>query len=266
MEGLLKEYSFSITDQSYTVGEASDSTDSTDSEAEVKVAAAYARAKTVVPDKQGIELTNRLSGTKTVYWHKLWDDSYVYSEGNRPDIYLDIFQLVHKEDEHGNLKQYVEPYIRDYRWDYSADTEVTETVIDNGNLKTHWHVVLDNLPKYDEETGREYYYYAVERAKVNIKQFDYADVTYYVTNDNSTPDVNASNEDWTAHRRKIYLESARRAVRFKRSILLMALTTQPRRTKCRRISNPRFPSISITSILAICCWRVAISATRSPKM
>lgn len=196
MEGLLKEYSFSITDQSYTVGEASDSTDSTDGEAEVKVAAAYARAKTVVPDKQGIELTNRLSGTKTVYWHKLWDDSYVYSEGNRPDIYLDIFQLVHKEDEHGNLKQYVEPYIRDYRWDYSADTEVTETVIDNGNLKTHWHVVLDNLPKYDEETGREYYYYAVERAKVNIKQFDYADVTYYVTNDNSTPDVDASNEDW----------------------------------------------------------------------
>lgn len=30
LEGLLKEYSFSITDQSYTVGEASDSTDSTD--------------------------------------------------------------------------------------------------------------------------------------------------------------------------------------------------------------------------------------------
>ena len=39
---------------------------------------------------------------------------------------------------------------------------------------------MDNLPKYDAETGREYYYYAVERTKVNIKQYDYADVKYYI--------------------------------------------------------------------------------------
>lgn len=174
--------------------------------------------------------------------------------------------MVHKEDEHGNLKQYVEPYIRDYRWDYSADTEVTETVIDNGNLKTHWHVVLDNLPKYDEETGREYYYYAVERAKVNIKQFDYADVTYYVTNDNSTPDVNASNEDWTGTSTEDLSRIGTARSSIQEEYLTYGFNDPAEAYEVRRISNPRFPSISITSILAICCWRVAISATRSPKM
>ena len=93
------------------------------------------------------------------------------------------------------LEQYVEPYVRDYRWDSTTDEEVDEGVIDKGNDKNHWHVVLDNLPKYDAETGREYYYYAVERTKVNIKQYDYADVKYYITD----PNMSVSNEtkaDW----------------------------------------------------------------------
>jgi len=179
LEELVKEYSFSVTDESYIVGEAEDEG------AEAQVNTAYLRAKTIVPDQQTIELTNRLSGTKTVYWHKLWDDAYVYSQGNRPDIYLDIFRLVHKEDANGNLQQVIEPYMRDYRWDSSTDSSMTG-IIDGGNKKNHWHAVLDNLPKYDEETGREYYYYAVERAKVNIKQFDYADVTYYYGKDIGT--------------------------------------------------------------------------------
>lgn len=112
----------------------------------------------------------------------------LYSNGNRPDIYLDIYRMVHKEtgfEKSGELTQVVEPYIRDYRWDSSVNQDIKD-VLDNGNAKNHWHVVLDNLPKYDEETGREYYYYAVERAKVNIKQFDYVDVAYYIANRNNT--------------------------------------------------------------------------------
>lgn len=182
LEEKLSEYYHSVTDQGYTTGEL-DSSKLTG-----LMEALHLRAKTVSADEQTIEFTNNLRGVKTVYWHKLWDDYYAYSNGNRPDIYLDIYRMVHKGtgiEKPGELTQVVEPYIRDYRWDSSANQNIKE-VLDNGNAKNHWHVVLDNLPKYDEETGREYYYYAVERAKVNIKQFDYADVAYYIANRNNT--------------------------------------------------------------------------------
>lgn len=176
LEEKISEYYHSVTEQSYTAGEIDDS----------KLAGLmevlHLRDRAVETDEQTIEFTNKLIGTKTVYWHKLWDDYYAYSNGNRPDIYLDIYRMVHKEvKKSGELTQVVEPYIKDYRWD-DSDNQNIKDVLDNGNSKNHWHAVLDNLPKYDDETGREYYYYAVERAKVNIKQFDYADVAYYISN------------------------------------------------------------------------------------
>ena len=63
-----------------------------------------------------------------------------------------------KSGDADNLTQVVEPYIKDYRWDSSVNETFEDEVLDNGNDKNHWHAVLDNLPKYDEKTGREYYY------------------------------------------------------------------------------------------------------------
>ena len=180
LEQKLREYRHSITGHSYKVG------DKEDGRIAGLLDVLHLRARAIGSDQQTIEFTNRLQGTKTVYWHKLWDDYYAYSNGNRPDIYLDIYQMVHedtvtaKSGDADNLTQVVEPYIKDYRWDSSVNETFEDEVLDNGNDKNHWHAVLDNLPKYDEKTGREYYYYAVERAKVNIRQFDYADVAYYI--------------------------------------------------------------------------------------
>ena len=51
-------------------------------------------------DKQFQQVTNSLSGTKTAVWNKIWKDDAIYEAGQRPDIYLDIYQVRH--DENGN--------------------------------------------------------------------------------------------------------------------------------------------------------------------
>ncbi len=161
LEALLGSYSASVEQGEYVAHEAKD------------------------PDTQTVKVTNRLTGTKTVFWHKLWDDAAVYRQHNRPDIYLDIFQVRYTPIEgapDGAMKPNVQLYLKNYRWDQSSDAGMEE-VLDAGNATNHWHAVIDHLPKYDEETGREIFYYAVERAKVNIKQFDYADVTFYKAKD-----------------------------------------------------------------------------------
>lgn len=190
LEQALREYVSFVSDESYTAGRITE-----------RVAAPWSLLgpdTIIAPDEQTIEFTNRLSGVKSVWWHKLWNDSYAYSQGNRPDIYLDIFQMAHEEDENGNLVQVVRPYMRDYRWDSSTNADVEHDVLDKGNDKNHWHVVLDNLPKYDAKTGREYYYYAVEQAKINIKQFDYTDVGYYTVKQTASKQNSndGSNDDW----------------------------------------------------------------------
>ena len=47
------------------------------------------------PDEQSISVNNYLSGTKTIKWNKSWHDEYNYSNGTRPDIYLDIYKKEH---------------------------------------------------------------------------------------------------------------------------------------------------------------------------
>ena len=49
-------------------------------------------------DQQTMTVSNRLTGTKTVLWHKQWKDTYNYENGLRPDIYpvsythLDVYK------------------------------------------------------------------------------------------------------------------------------------------------------------------------------
>ncbi|MGN0659713.1 MAG: Cna B-type domain-containing protein [Emergencia sp.] len=176
---MLSEYVSSVETVSYIVNDAPDEGEgSGEDQSLLAQIAAFFTGEDIKPDTQQVNVTNSLTGSKTVFWHKQWADEYVYQNGQRPDIYIDIYQIVHDED--GNMK--TELYQSDYRWNYdkAEDEKYTDIVGDNiGNAKTHWHVVLSGLPKYDQY-GYEIYYYAVERTKVDASKFDYQDVVYSV--------------------------------------------------------------------------------------
>lgn len=137
-------------------------------------------------DQQTMTVTNRLSGTKSVLWHKQWKDTYNYENGLRPDIYLDIYQVTHVRDNQGNPTTQVSLYQADYHWTYLEDD------VWNGDQLLspiyHWHAVFSSLPKYDS-LGYEIYYYAVENTHVNASDFDYEDtaLAYPFGGANTTP-------------------------------------------------------------------------------
>ena len=121
-------------------------------------------------DKQGYTLTNKLSGTKDVGWYKDWNDEYVYEQGNRPDIFLNIYSVKHNSlDEDDTEISLVE---KNYKWTYTDK--------DNIDIRHHWHIELSDLPKYDNY-GYEIQYYAVENTSVNKAEFDYTDTQYYMS-------------------------------------------------------------------------------------
>ncbi len=134
-------------------------------------------------DQQTMTVTNRLSGTKSVLWHKQWKDTYNYENGLRPDIYLDIYQVTHVRD---NPTTQVSLYQANYHWTYLEDD------VWNGDQLLspiyHWHAVFSSLPKYDS-LGYEIYYYAVENTHVNASDFDYKDtaLAYPFGGANTTP-------------------------------------------------------------------------------
>lgn len=137
-------------------------------------------------DQQTMTVSNRLSGTKTVLWHKQWKDTYNYENGLRPDIYLDIYQVTHVRDNQGNPTTQVSLYQANYHWTYLKDD------VWNGDQLLspiyHWHAVFSSLPKYDS-LGYEICYYAVENTHVNASDFDYEDtaLAYPFGGANTTP-------------------------------------------------------------------------------
>lgn len=160
---LIRSYSTGYSDEKYLVGEHHDS------------------------DSQTMTVTNRLSGTKSVLWHKQWKDTYNYENGLRPDIYLDIYQVTHVRDNQGNPTTQVSLYQANYHWSYLAEDDPEET---DGlsNPVYHWHAVFSSLPKYDS-LGYEIYYYTVENTHVNASDFDYEDtaLAYPFGGANTTP-------------------------------------------------------------------------------
>ena len=127
-----------------------------------------------INDDQQITITNKLSGTKSIKFHKQWNDTYAFDSGKRPDLYLTLYQLTGD-----NL---ITEY-REYHWDKSLQTEEgeggqqgqgeeTEEPSQEGGTETqaqdnyYWTCIFNNLPKYDED-GNEIFYYAVENLAVN---------------------------------------------------------------------------------------------------
>lgn len=159
---LIRSYSTGYSDEKYLVGEHHDS------------------------DSQTMTVTNRLSGTKSVLWHKQWKDTYNYENGLRPDIYLDIYQVTHVRDNQDNPTTQVSLYQANYHWTYLEDD------VWNGDQLLspiyHWHAVFSSLPKYDS-LGYEIYYYAVENTHVNAADFDYLDTAISYTLDGTLTEI-----------------------------------------------------------------------------
>ena len=136
-------------------------------------------------DSQTLEITNSLSNTKDVIWHKHWNDQYTYTQNQRPDLYLDIYRVVHTSANPDATE--VEVVYDNYHWtadkieqqesenEGGEDHPVTE-VVDQYN----WTVTLPDAQKYDAY-GYEIFYYAVERTLVDYDSFDYT-VGEYVYN------------------------------------------------------------------------------------
>lgn len=123
-------------------------------------------------DQKTVSVTNSLNGSKEIVWHKHWNDQYTYTQNQRPDLYLDIYRVVHNSADANNIT--VEEVFMDYLWkpDKISKTDEGGTVETEENDPNNWTVTLSNVPKYDDY-GFEIVYYAVERTVVKFDTFDY---------------------------------------------------------------------------------------------
>lgn len=134
-------------------------------------------------DQKTVSVTNSLNGSKEIVWHKHWNDQYTYTQNQRPDLYLDIYRVVHNSAAADDIT--VEEVVMDYLWkpDKISKTEEGGEVVTEENDPNNWTVTLSNVPKYDDY-GFEIVYYAVERTVVKFDTFDYQ-LGEYVYNDTS---------------------------------------------------------------------------------
>lgn len=199
LQTIWSEYRAAITYQNYTVGShdvtpggnapADDSTDAVQTILNTNPAGTRRDH-----DEQTINYTNTRAQTKEVKWYKEWRDNFADQQGNRPDLYLDIYRVVHDKD--GN--ELIELVKKDYRWQVvSQETTETETLI--GGTSTDvttgtnaandvWSVTLHGVDKYDGE-GYEIQYFAVERTAVRISDFDYQAAQYAYSSEGHATDI-----------------------------------------------------------------------------
>lgn len=133
-------------------------------------------------DTMTLDVTNTRGGGKDVVWYKEWKDDFTYDSDLRPDIYLDVYRVIHVKDETtGEVKKQVEQVQADVKW-----TEANSS---------NWTVTLPGVLKYDD-LGYEIFYYAVERTVAAVGDFDYQAVKYSLEEtDLGTRDQPVVNED-----------------------------------------------------------------------
>ena len=175
-------------------------------------------------DTQTVSVTNRRGDVKDVTWYKEWRDHFADGNGNRPDLYLDIYSVVH--DESGS--EQIQLVKKDYRWKVvepgqsQTDRETVEVPATQGVLASAglsmlgettdsvavelpvtetsnqendlWSVTIEGVPQYDDY-GYEIQYFAVERTKVHVSDFDYQAVQYAAENPDGPDTVIFGNRD-----------------------------------------------------------------------
>ena len=199
LQTIWSEYRAAITFQSYTVGShdvtpgenvpADDSTDAVQTILNTNPAVTRRDY-----DEQAIIYTNTRAQTKEVKWYKEWRDNFADQQGNRPDLYLDIYRVVHEDGQ-----EKIELVKKDYRWQVvtPGTTQESETKIDGSSADVTtgtnaandvWSVTLHGVEKYDEE-GYEIQYFAVERTAVRISDFDYQAAQYAYSSEGHATDI-----------------------------------------------------------------------------
>lgn len=200
LQTIWSEYRAAITSQNYTVGShdvnpggnapAEDSTDAVQTILNTNPAGTRRDQ-----DEQHITYTNTRAQTKEVKWYKVWRDNFADQQGNRPDLYLDIYRVVHDKD--GN--ELIELVTENYRWEVvqPGTTEETETLIGGSSTDVTtgtnaandvWSVTLHGVEKYDRE-GYEIQYFAVERTAVRVSDFDYQAAQYAYSSEGHATDI-----------------------------------------------------------------------------
>ena len=130
-------------------------------------------------DFQEFKATNSLTGTKDVRWHKEWNDAYRNQEGERPDIFLDVFREVHYKNDDGEIDTQLELVVKDYQWTPTT-TEGEGEESGPVDAVNNWTATMEGVPLYDS-LGYKITYFAVERAVNDTERFDYGPVRYYNT-------------------------------------------------------------------------------------
>lgn len=149
-------------------------------------------------DHQTMEVTNYRTAVKDVVWYKEWKDDFTANQSLRPDIYLDIYRVVHKPNpdyEAGNpdTEQYIEQIelvLENYKWS-DNDNEDGQDVDEQAGSNS-WIVTLSDMEKYDAY-GFEIQYYAVERTLVHASDYDYQAAQYSIME--SGTEVQLGNRD-----------------------------------------------------------------------
>ncbi|WP_454942394.1 Cna B-type domain-containing protein [Evtepia sp.] len=189
LKTIWSEYRAAITSQNYTVGShdvnpGGNAPDEDSTDAVQTILNTNPAGTRRDQDEQHITYTNTRAQTKEVKWYKVWRDNFADQQGNRPDLYLDIYRVVHDKD--GQEK--IELVTENYRWEVvqPGTTEETETLIGGSSTDVTtgtnaandvWSVTLHGVDKYDGE-GYEIQYFAVERTAVRVSDFDYQAAQY----------------------------------------------------------------------------------------
>ena len=120
-------------------------------------------------DEQTLDVTNRRGTPKTVEWTKSWKDNYANNNNLRPDLYLDIYRVVHVQvnDAAGNP-----PSDKNWTPTYQRRIEYYRSSGDWERVGGTWTLTLDNVQAFDAH-GFEIYYYAVERTTQPASRYDY---------------------------------------------------------------------------------------------
>ena len=135
-------------------------------------------------DLQTITVTNSRGGTKEVIWIKDWRDNFTNESGLRPDVYLQIYSVVHVQTgEDAEGKPIYERRIQEYGTSGNWVKDDDDT----------WTLRL-NLPAYDDY-GFEIFYYAVEQTSQPAQDYDYQMPEYYRDKELKQPLGNANDAD-----------------------------------------------------------------------
>ncbi|MEF2560021.1 MAG: Cna B-type domain-containing protein [Eggerthellaceae bacterium] len=118
---------------------------------------------------------NARVGSTTVEFAKEWNDAHAFMNGNRPDIYLTLYEKKYASADATEQTVSKVEGNPTYHWNEASDPGEGGQVgvIDNYS----WKALFEGLPKYDAR-GAEIVYYAQEQMHDDASEFDYQPVFF----------------------------------------------------------------------------------------